>query len=232
MIFVLGAASFSQGNEVETISFKSGELVLKGYLCKPRGSGPFPLVIYNHGGVGDIIGGAPRETCLALARAGYVGFAPIRRTTRSMQGHLDDVLAGLDYARRIEKVDAGRIAMIGFSRGSFLTYMAGIKRSELKALIIMAAAVNSRSEQLLDNATAITAPVLALVAKNDTGSKTTMGRNTLDGMGKIKVALEEADKDVQLIVYPPYGNDGHAMFFKIGTYWKDVLRFLNEKMSG
>ena len=209
---------------------KSGELTLKGYLCKPRGAGPFPLVIYNHGGLGDIVGGPPKETCIALARAGYVGFAPIRRNTRSMQGHLDDVFAGLEYAKQVEKVDSRRIAMIGFSRGSLLTYMAGTRHSEFKALVMMAAAVNSRSGQLLENAAAINAPVLALVAKNDTGSKATMGRSVLDGMIEINAALKRAGKDVRLIVYPPYGNDGHAMFFKVGSYWKDVISFLNAKM--
>src|SRR5215831_17782639 len=33
----------------ETVTFRSGELTLKGSLYRPQGSGPFPAVLYNHG---------------------------------------------------------------------------------------------------------------------------------------------------------------------------------------
>ena len=32
---------------------------------------------------------------------------------------------------------------------------------------------------------------------------------------------------MEFILYPPYKNDGHRMFFEIGGYWKDVLKFLD-----
>jgi hypothetical protein len=43
-------------------------------------------------------------------------------------------------------------------------------------------------------------------------------------------ALEEAGKDVQLIVYPPFGRYGHALFFDLGHYWPDVLEFLKSHL--
>ncbi len=33
----------------ELVSFQSGEFTLKGYLYKPKGFGPFPAMIWNHG---------------------------------------------------------------------------------------------------------------------------------------------------------------------------------------
>ena len=42
--------------------YSEGDFTLSGSLCKPQGRGPFPAVVFNHGGVGPIIGGAPEET--------------------------------------------------------------------------------------------------------------------------------------------------------------------------
>ena len=72
---------------------------LKGYLCKPDGKGPFPTVIYNHGGMGKAIGGDPKGTCEALAREGFVGFSPLRRKTPSLKGHPQDVMTALNFIK-------------------------------------------------------------------------------------------------------------------------------------
>ena len=97
---------------------------LEGFLCVPEGQGPFPVVVYNHGGLGDALGGPPEETCLALRSAGYLGFAPIRRQEVPIAGHSDDVDAGIAYAKDHEKADATRVAVLGFSRGGYLTFLA------------------------------------------------------------------------------------------------------------
>lgn len=60
------------------------------FVCQ-RQSRARSAVIYNHGGLGNKIGGSPQETCEALAKEGLVGFSPIGRQTRSLEGHLDDV---------------------------------------------------------------------------------------------------------------------------------------------
>ena len=56
----------------EKVIYSKGRNTLSGSLCKPQGTGPFPVVVYNHGGTGPIIGGAPEETCTALAEAGFL----------------------------------------------------------------------------------------------------------------------------------------------------------------
>ena len=63
----------ASGDELREVVYTTTPETLKGYLCRPAGAGPFPAVAYNHGGVGDIIGGAPKETCEALAAAGFAG---------------------------------------------------------------------------------------------------------------------------------------------------------------
>ncbi|MFQ6088574.1 MAG: dienelactone hydrolase family protein, partial [Candidatus Methanofastidiosia archaeon] len=119
----LTAASTTSKHETQTegfsneVTYQSGELTLKGFLCKPEGPGPFPVVIYNHGGKGGVIGGAPKETCEALARAGFVGFSPIRREELSLRRNLDDVFAGIKYVKKLDFVDSDLIGIMGFSRG-------------------------------------------------------------------------------------------------------------------
>ena len=203
----------------------------EGYLCRPSGEGQFPAVLYNHGGVGNIIGGAPKETCEALAAAGFVGFAPMRRQTRSMAGHPDDVQAGLDYLLGLDYVDRGRVAMMGFSSGGALTFMAAARAAPIKAAVIMASAnPPPQSGFTLGDAVNIRVPVLLLVAENDTGSRKTMGQNILEHMRRMSAALAEAGNTPKLIVYPPYRGDGHEMFFEIGAYWTDVVEFLKKHL--
>lgn len=219
------------GGEVGEVVYTTKPETLKGYLCRPSGPGPFPAVMYNHGGVGNIIGGDPKETCEALAVAGFVGFAPIRRQTQSMAGHTDDVRVGLDYLLGLDYVDRNKVAMVGFSRGGALTFMAAAQGAPIKAAVIMASAVPPpQSGFTFADAVKIRVPVLLLVAKNDTGSRKTMGQNTFEGMRRMSSALTEAGNTPKLIVYPPYKQDGHEMFFEIGAYWADVVEFLKKHL--
>ena len=228
IVCISGLLCLAGAHAAERINYRSGGLTLAGYLCLPVGPGPFAAVVYNHGGVGDRVGGAPRETCEVLATAGYVGFSPIRRATRSLDGHGHDIRAALARLQQVAGVDASRIAMIGFSRGALLTYQAAIETPSLKAAVLMATAVPPRQfARSMGKPADIAMPLLFLVAENDTGSRTTKGRNTLKGTRNMHRALADAGKDVTLIVYPPYGDDGHTLFFSVGAYMSDVLVFLS-----
>ena len=225
------AGGNADGGQFREVVYTTTPETLKGYLCRPTGTGPFPAVVYNHGGVGDIIGGAPKETCEALAAAGFIGFAPIRRQTRSMAGHPDDVQAGLHYLLKLDYVDRNRVAMAGFSRGGALTFMVAARGAPIKAAVIMASAMPPPlSGFTFGDAVKIRVPVLLLVAENDTGSRKTMGQNTFEGMRRMSAALTEAGNTPKLIVYPPYRGDGHEMFFEIGAYWTDVVEFLKKHL--
>ena len=228
IVCIGGLLCLAGAHAAERISYRSGGLTLAGYLCLPVGPGPFAAVVYNHGGVGDRVGGAPRETCEVLATAGYIGFSPIRRATRSLDGHGDDIRAALARLQQVAGVDASRIAMIGFSRGALLTFQAAIETPSLKAAVLMATAVPPRQfARSMGEPADIAMPLLFLVTENDTGSRTTKGRNTLKGTRDMHRTLADAGKDATLIVYPPYGDDGHTLFFSVGAYMSDVLVFLS-----
>ncbi|MEE2761212.1 MAG: dienelactone hydrolase family protein [Pseudomonadota bacterium] len=210
----------------------SGSPPLSGRICKPKGSGPFPAVIFNHGGLGTKIGGAPEETCAALAEAGYVGFSPIRRQTRPLFGHLDDLGAALKYVKSLSIVDKARIGMIGFSRGAMLAYQCAAGRSDINALVLMAAAAGRRGDGLTSvDAASISVPILMMVAENDTGSRTTLGGNVKGHMTELAAHLKAAGRDHRLIIYPPHAGDGHQLFFRVDAYWPDVTAFLDRHLK-
>ena len=62
-----------------------------------------------------------------------------------------------------------------------------------------------------------------MVAQNDH-----MPADHFDLALRCEKILRSNRRSVQLIVYPPYGTDGHRLFFELGSYWPDVVRFLKE----
>ncbi len=193
------------------------------FLCVPDSEGPFPAALYNHGGLGDAIGGDLDSTCEALAEAGYLAYSKQRRLTMSLEGHLDDVQAGLDVLQGHDDWDGGEMAILGFSRGGLLTLQAAKDQPDLFAAVILMAPADAKGTLMseLQDVVSISAPVLVLVSEND------LYQDDHVALAKaVRDALEAAGKDVQYIMYEPYGDDGHERFFEVGSYWTDVIDFL------
>src|SRR5262245_289617 len=137
--------------------YPSGNLRIQAYLYKPDGEGPFPAVIYNHGsrdGRERTPSPFPHIGAM-LTRAGYVVLVPERRgygksdgdTWREevgrdqsrliprLEGETDDVMAGLDYLRKVPHVDAKRIAVMGWSFGGVVTMFAAARGTVFLAAI-------------------------------------------------------------------------------------------------
>lgn len=91
------------------VTFESGGLVLVGYLYHPEGSGPWPVLIWNHGSEKDPAAGPQFETIAStFVPAGYMVFAPVRRGHGESEGDyvVDRVkftfkLHGKDEANRL-----------------------------------------------------------------------------------------------------------------------------------
>lgn len=112
----------------------AGPVVLSGRLQFPAGLAPFPTVILMHGCGG--VGNAEQGWEPVLRKAGYATFVVDSFTGRGLREVCTDALA-LTGTQRVPdaygalrilathpKVDAGRVALMGFSHGGIVTVTA------------------------------------------------------------------------------------------------------------
>lgn len=131
----------------EAVTFKSGSLDLQGFIWKPAGPGPFPAVLWNHGGDNAASDSYYEKLWPLHVRAGFLFFIPQRRGQGGSPGvsvnvqfsqaaapdrnrmqvelystvALADELAALAYLKTRPDVDTSRIAVSGWSAGGQLT---------------------------------------------------------------------------------------------------------------
>ena len=144
------------------VTYRSGGLDVSGILLLPRGPGPFPGIVLNHGYIDPDVyrpgQGLAREQD-RLARDGfavlhtdYRGHAgsdpgpPLSRETRL--GYTRDAINAVRALRRLPVVDGDRMAMLGRSMGGGVTYNALVARPGLVDAAVVFAPVSSR---YLDN---------------------------------------------------------------------------------
>ena len=228
IFFAVAAIGEFQTLSGEEVSFQSGTNRFKGHLATPNGPGPFPAVLFLHGGKGPIVAGDPEGTVETLAKAGFVGFAPIRRNGLALAGNVQNLIAAIDHVKSMKNVNAERLAIIGFSRGGLLAYMSSTRRRDLKAVVLMAPAHGRGAlRRFLTRSGDVTASTLILVAQNDTKQA-----DHVSICRQINATLKDAEKDTRLIVYPAYERDGHRLFFEVRkSYWQDVQKFLKSHLD-
>jgi dipeptidyl aminopeptidase/acylaminoacyl peptidase len=144
------------------VTYRSGDVTVSGVLLRPRGRGPFPGIVLNHGYIEPafyVTGqGLAREQDY-LARAGfavlhtdYRGHAAsdpagdVDRETRL--GYTRDVVDAVRALRREPAVDASRLALLGRSMGGGVTLNALVARPGLVDAAVVFAPVSS---SYLDN---------------------------------------------------------------------------------
>lgn len=209
------------------------------YIASPTGTGPFPAVLYNHGGLGTSVGGDLRGTAIALAQAGYFVRCEKRMETVPITGHLQEVEDALDSLRADARADTSCVSIIGFSRGGYLTLEAAKQNpGKVHGIISMAPAnPNNLLVTLVTDVSPINDPVLILVANNDT-----VQDNHVALAQMVYDSLIAGGKTATQIIYPGYdsngdlivdgSDDGHELFFAVqNPYWTDILNFLNANCS-
>ena len=144
------------------VTYRSDELTVSGVLIRPKGPGPFPGIVLNHGYIDPsyyVTGqGLAREQD-GLARAGFVvlhtdyrGHAasdpvpPVDRETRL--GYTRDAVNAVEALKKLPYVDPERLAMLGRSMGGGVTMNALVTQPGLVDAAVIYASVSSR---FLDN---------------------------------------------------------------------------------
>lgn len=242
------------------VFYPSGSLSIQAYLYQPYGSGPFPVVIYNHGARR----GAERRSVpqahigKLLTQAGFMVLVPERRgygrsdgpmvseevgndkdrLVPRLQKDTDDVLAAVAYLRTVPLVDTKRVGIMGWSYGGIISMFA-LSRSTAFAVAVDQAGgaltwdgnVHVRNA-LIAAAEKATTPTLFQVAQND---RTTASITTLAEIFKKRGVAHRA------VIYEPFKPQrgdpdtppGHRVFSAEGMHvWeRDVLEFLGRYLS-
>ena len=262
IFFFLAATAHGQSGTESNYSevfYTSGNLRIQGYLYKPDGDGPFPVVIYNHGSRdGRERASVPFQYVgRILTNAGYAVLVPERRgygksdgsvwseevrnnqsLIARLQAETDDVLAAIDYLRDIRFIDTTRMGIMGWSFGGIVTMLAISRSTAFLVAVDQAGGALTWDNNayvriaLIAAAEKAETPTLFMVANND---RTTSSISTLAEIFK-KRGIPH-----QRIIYESFtptqgyggGAPGHAVFSAQGvSVWEsDVVQFLGRYLS-
>jgi len=245
----------------QEVTFQSGDLTLAGFLYRPTGSGPFPAILYNHGG--EKLPGDKNAVAQVFVKAGYVVFVPHRRgqgrspgpyiqdqlgAERQARGaqaqnalfislhegpQLSDQMAALDYLKRQIFVNPNRIAVVGCSYGGIQTILAAERGAGLRAAVAFAPGAQSWAAvpQLRDRLLQATSAINIPVFL-------LQAENDFDLTPTKALAAEfqRLGKPFTHKIFPPYGTsnaDGHGGFCSNGgdVWGTEVLAFLSQNLK-
>lgn len=142
--------------------------------------------------------------------------------------HLDDVLAGLTFLKRVKGVDPGRVAVVGHSFGGSLALLAAERDKSIRALVCFGPAA-----QNWDGSPEYRNRLLAAIRNNRTPVFLTHAANDFSIVPGQMLAAEAArvKRTHELKIYPPVGATpaaGHAaLYTDVATWESDVFRFLD-----
>ena len=235
----------------ELVAFPSGALTLHGFLYRPRGDGPFPAVVFNHGS--ERLPGDKRGQAMFYAAHGFVLFVPHRRgqgqsgdVAEYIADHAsdharivedlattqtDDVMSAVEYVRSLPYVDRTRVAVAGCSFGGIVSLFAAERGTGIQAVVDFAggamswASAPELQERMKQAARGAKVPVFFVQAENDF--------NTAPSL-VLSEEMRRAGKPVRVHVFPANGvthEEGHG-FCAGGENpgWGDeVLEFLKSR---
>lgn len=213
------------GLDAGEVSIPTTDGNLPGYLAKPQGAGPFPIVLVNEEifGVHDYI----KDVCRRFAKLGYVAVAPEIYARVGDLSKMTD--AGQIFSQVIVKApdaqmlsdldsavafaagkggDANRLAVTGFCRGGRTTWMFAAHSPTVKAAVAWYGPVTGTPSAIqptnpIDIAADIRCPLLGLYGGQDTGIK------QVDVQAAAAKA-RAAGKTVEIVIYPDAPHGFHA----------------------
>ncbi|MCS6859966.1 MAG: dienelactone hydrolase family protein [Abditibacteriales bacterium] len=137
----------------ENVTFKSGDVSIGGFLCRPKQDGKFPgvIVIHENRGITDYIADVTKQ----LAQAGYASLA-VNLCSRKLgpdaaggteqamaalrelttEDAVKDLGAGVDYLKKQPFVRAEKIGCVGFCYGGRMSLLLACHRKDISACVV------------------------------------------------------------------------------------------------
>jgi len=211
----------------ETLFYAHDGLTLEAYLYKPEGTGPFPLVVYNHGSAvpGDEAKEWPAPYIARLfVPAGYALLVPERRGYGRSEGaafstaigaergprfierqqqEAGDINAATEYVLKREDaaIDRRRVAIVGYSFGGIVTTLAAGRSKQYAAVVVQApGALNWNHSEPLREA------MLSAAARIRVSAWCGAAENdaTTDSAREVCARVAAARVKTSLKIYPPF----------------------------
>lgn len=116
------------------VRYRSGGLMVKGFLAEPSDGQLHDGFLYLRGGIKGV--GMVRPARIAeFAAEGFIVFAPFYRGNRGGEGNEDfagedreDAFSAFDWLQQHPRVNNGKIHVFGFSRGGVMAILTAIHR--------------------------------------------------------------------------------------------------------
>ena len=238
---------------MQTSSFVFGEktIRLEATLYRPKGDGPFPIVIVSHGSTGGKIPPTqtlrPSSTAPLLLERGFVVLAPMRRgrgasdgsynepygcdlggANRGLENALEDLEAAVAFVRTLPYVDSSRLVLMGASRGGLLSLAYAARRpAAVRAVINFVGGWHGDGCPADFNA--------SVYEKAGAASKVPTlwlyaENDRMYSASSIKryaSIYERAGGQIIFRLYPPAGPDGHYLTRYPELWRKDIGAFLD-----
>lgn len=133
------------------VEFPGVDATLRGYLARPAGAGPYPVVLVCHENRG--LTAHIEDVTRRLAKAGFVGLAvdllsraggtaavgseavPGVLSGMTPDQYVQDFRSGWEYTATLPEADAPRLGMVGFCFGGGVTWQVATHLPELKAAV-------------------------------------------------------------------------------------------------
>lgn len=207
--------------EARMVEFPGEGATLMGYLARPTGNGPFPIILVCHEnrGLTDHI----KDVTRRVAKAGYVGLAVDLLSRQGgtaaitdpaqLQGALgqapegqpaQDFQSGLAYAQSQPFVAGANVGMVGFCYGGGVTWRVATSMPELRAAVPFYGPAPK-----IEDVPKIQAAVLAIYGELD--------ERINAGIPAIEAAMQQNNKTFQKQIYP---GANHAFYNDTGRNYK------------
>ncbi len=250
---VFALVGVAAGVQPDQITFSVDGSAVHADLTKPSGAGPFPAVLWNHGGVNPRPGVTDYSLSSSLGELfsshGYVLLLPHRRgygrsiryelaeqfTTEKrteernriqlelMDAHMNDMTAAVEYLRRLPFVDGKRIIIAGCSFGGSLALFAAERNLPIRAVVNFAGAAVSWKQSAELRDRMLTAARGARVPVLLVQAENDYD---LEPTRAVAQQLARAQKSHKVAFFPAHGStarEGHNFCETGGTIWQNEV---------